>query len=845
MKKRILSIMLMLCMVLTLVPTTVFAEGETSSTPSVSAYATKEQLMNAFIPATDGTAENYGKLIFGKNSEGKSQEWYILGKDTGVSGDNTIIFAASPIAAGQMFEHDWNNKTDSSLWSDCDYNGVSITTVCPNHYGASDLRVALKSMATNRSYFTSAEQGLMNDTTVTTKDLDNGLIYTTTDKLYALHGALNVTKIYAGSSDQIALAMNSYCSSGDGFWLRSPVNIFGSDALLADPVIFVSRDDVFKGHAVQPASNLNLSSVLFASAATAASSDTVKSGTIQTGTAMTLRLDGSSKNIGEVIYNNIADCIIAVKGSTESDVALVVQGNDGTNDWSYSKQITGTNTEIVTVSDIKSALGLSSDIDLSNCKIWLETTDENGMIYAVDIPTRLMGDINGDGVIDIKDAICIQKYLAGLIEIDDLFLVLSDINCDGIVNIADCTMLLKYINDVDVVADSEKKEGISSNTVTSREGIEDTLKVNATSNYFQTVSTTVNKDEEYVTVTYFINSSKDILDTQWTLTYDPAFLEFDKSVNTDSAKGSINLMPMVDNLAWNNMKDGDYNRIKANATKLELYKFADKGFVPFVTATFKILKKGETEVNLNVENLTLSLTDDDMTNPNEEEAVIVNAKINDTVAQPERIVIPHAGLYDPQFPGHNLEKISGKEATYTEEGYKDYWQCQYCYKYFSDAEGNNQITDLEAWKTGEGKIDKLPPDIIKGTGQSIIAGEKKALSFTSNAAYSDFDHVELDGKTLDEKNYTVKEGSTIVTLDADFVSNLAIGEHTIAIVSRSGTASTTFTVNAKVIVDNHPTETKDNNKVTETDDDYQIALWVAVFLISGILLYSQKRKYNC
>ena len=656
---------------------------------------------------------------------------------------------------------------------------------------------------------------------------------------------MNVTKIYAGSSDQIALAMNSYCSSGDGFWLRSPVNIFGSDALLADPVIFVSRDDVFKGHAVQPASNLNLSSVLFASAATAASSDTVKSGTIQTGTAMTLRLDGSSKNIGEVIYNNIADCIIAVKGSTESDVALVVQGNDGTNDWSYSKQITGTNTEIVTVSDIKSALGLSSDIDLSNCKIWLETTDENGMIYAVDIPTRLMGDINGDGVIDIKDAICIQKYLAGLIEIDDLFLVLSDINCDGIVNIADCTMLLKYINDVDVVADSEKKEGISSNTVTSREGIEDTLKVNATSNYFQTVSTTVNKDEEYVTVTYFINSSKDILDTQWTLTYDPAFLEFDKSVNTDSAKGSINLMPMVDNLAWNNMKDGDYNRIKANATKLELYKFADKGFVPFVTATFKILKKGETEVNLNVENLTLSLTDDDMTNPNEEVAVIVNGKINDTVTQPERIVIPHAGLYDPQFPGHNLEKISGKEATYTEEGYKDYWQCQYCYKYFSDAEGNNQITDLEAWKTGEGKIDKLPPDIIKGTGQSIIAGEKKALSFTSNAAYSDFDHVELDGKTLDEKNYTVKEGSTIVTLDADFVSNLAIGEHTIAIVSRSGTASTTFTVNAKVIVDNHPTETKDNNKVTETDDDYQIALWVAVFLISGILLYSQKRKYNC
>ena len=63
----------------------------------------------------------------------------------------------------------------------------------------------------------------------------------------------------------------------------------------------------------------------------------------------------------------------------------MVQGNDGTNDWYYSKQITGTETEIVNISDIKTELGLSADIDLSTAKIWLETTDAaNGMIYAVD-----------------------------------------------------------------------------------------------------------------------------------------------------------------------------------------------------------------------------------------------------------------------------------------------------------------------------------------------------------------------------------------------------------------------------------------------------------------------------
>lgn len=67
--------------------------------PSVSAYATKAQLMDdTFAPNADGTANNIGKLMFGKKPDGiMPQQWYILGKDSGVTGDNTIIFAASPI----------------------------------------------------------------------------------------------------------------------------------------------------------------------------------------------------------------------------------------------------------------------------------------------------------------------------------------------------------------------------------------------------------------------------------------------------------------------------------------------------------------------------------------------------------------------------------------------------------------------------------------------------------------------------------------------------------------------------------------------------------------------------
>ena len=345
-------------------------------------YVTKEQLMNSFKPYSNGTAVNYGKIVFGKKSDGTTaQEWYILGKDEGVSGDNTIIVAASPIARGQKFNSDISNKNDENLWSDCVYSEATITEVYANHYGASELRDTLQGMATNTNYFTTAEQGLMNATTVTTKDTKNSSVtYTTTDKLYALQGDfVNDQYLWAGTDDSTVLVRSSYWRNGDLFWLRSPCDDTVSGALLADPGMYVSYRSVLNGYAVQPASNLDLSSVLFASAATA-SSDT-KSEKITDSAAMTLRLDGTGKDIGTVTYNTTTGDIKVVNGTTSQTVALVVQGNDGTNDWYYSKQITGT--ETINASDIKSALSLTSDIDLSACKIWLETTDTDGMIYAI------------------------------------------------------------------------------------------------------------------------------------------------------------------------------------------------------------------------------------------------------------------------------------------------------------------------------------------------------------------------------------------------------------------------------------------------------------------------------
>ncbi len=183
---------------------------------------------------------------------------------------------------------------------------------------------------------------------------------------------------------------------------------------------------------------------------------------------------------------------------------------------------------------------------------------------------------------------------------------------------------------------------------------------------------------------------------------------------------------------------------------------------------------------------------------------------------------------------HNLENIPAKDATVTATGNKEYWHCKDCKKYFSDAAGTNEI------KLDDTIISKLSPEIIEGKGQSITAGDKKELTFKSNAAFSDFIRVELDGKTLDEKNYTVKEGSTVVTLKADYVATLSASEHTIGIVSTNGTATTTFTVNAKAVVDN-------DTKSPQTGDNSHMAFWIALLFVSGAgvigtTVYGKKKR---
>lgn len=202
----------------------------------------------------------------------------------------------------------------------------------------------------------------------------------------------------------------------------------------------------------------------------------------------------------------------------------------------------------------------------------------------------------------------------------------------------------------------------------------------------------------------------------------------------------------------------------------------------------------------------------------------------------------------------DLKHIDAKGATAAEEGNIEYWYCGGCKKYFSDAAAKIEITEAATVTA------KLPPRITAGDGATVTQGEKNELTFTSDASFADFLRVELDGTTLDEKNYTKKEGSTIITLNRDFVATLSVGEHTLAIISQHGTATAKFTVKAKPAetATTQPTVTPQPtaqpqptvqpvSPIPRTGDTANPALWFALLIVSGSALaaiFVLRRKDN-
>lgn len=140
----------------------------------------------------------------------------------------------------------------------------------------------------------------------------------------------------------------------------------------------------------------------------------------------------------------------------------------------------------------------------------------------------------------------------------------------------------------------------------------------------------------------------------------------------------------------------------------------------------------------------------------------------------------------------SLEKLEAIAATAAANGRVECWHCTACDKYFADANGKTELT-------AENTVtEKVPPSIIQGNDARWKKGESSTLTFRSNAAFEDLIEVLVDGAVLPAESYEKRngEGNIIVELRESYLEQLAEGEHTLAIRSARGDATTRFTVEA-------------------------------------------------
>ena len=243
MKKRILSILLTLCMTLCLTPISVFAE-------EVGAWGSAAIQLGADALNKTVNTEIAPTVYFGQNHENNPAAWRVIGYDgngvTSAQGDITLL------AAGAM--------------------GVIpfVDTILNNEYAPSNLKTAIDALAAK---LTTEENAAVKKRALTSGSYDG-------ENTDCVAGGQVDNAVFWPLSAKEAIAVNNDLRALDpahpnwvttGWWLRSP----GSDkyhlaVVRSEGSVQYSGFSVliFNNHrTVRPAFNLNLNSVLFASAA--------------------------------------------------------------------------------------------------------------------------------------------------------------------------------------------------------------------------------------------------------------------------------------------------------------------------------------------------------------------------------------------------------------------------------------------------------------------------------------------------------------------------------------------------------------------------------------------------
>mgnify|MGYP000790060585 CR=1 FL=1 len=131
----------------------------------------------------------------------------------------------------------------------------------------------------------------------------------------------------------------------------------------------------------------------------------------------------------------------------------------------------------------------------------------------------------------------------------------------------------------------------------------------------------------------------------------------------------------------------------------------------------------------------------------------------------------------------------------------------------------------------------------EGANQIYTIDESKNAIFRIDADFSLFDgKLYIDGILVDAKNYKAVSGSTVITLNKEYVDTLSVGEHTIKVeFSDGGSATTKFEVKAKQ-VNTEKTEDITNPQTGDNIGTYIILSIISVLGIATTVVINNKKK---
>ena len=261
-----------------------------------------------------------------------------------------------------------------------------------------------------------------------------------------------------------------------------------------------------------------------------------------------------------------------------------------------------------------------------------------------------------------------------------------------------------------------------------------------------------------------------------------------------------------------------------------------------------------------------------------------------------------------------IKHFDAVAATCMKEGTKEYWTCSSAKctgKYYGDAACQTELTDITVPKSTENhvkdgvwemdaekhvrtctcgaKVDegvhvydnaadancnacnyKRHYIVTSGANAVFTQNSGSTLTFKVDGEFNLFEALEIDGKEVEEENYTVAEGSTVITLKNDYLKTLAVGSHSMKVAYSDGKIATvTFSVREEQVEDNNDSSDNSSNESTEstptptatpapadtsmkapkTGDERPVEFWSVMLLVAlagiaaiGVVAYKKERR---